>query len=228
MLVSNIKCQEKLKKSVDKWMHLQYNITCSERIGTLKTPKWRNWQTHLTQNQAGSRSCRFESGLRHQDIPRFFERGTVFYILNTLLSQNIPLGCAFRALCLTIILACAIIYCVPGVQLSLVEHLIWDQDVAGSSPVTPTKNLRVQFSGKTSAFQADVVGSIPIARSNIIWSSSSVGQSNGLLSRGSGVRIPPGSPSRKAACRLVLRAVYFFFKPKKLNKNRACTLNYTH
>ena len=29
-------------------------------------PKWRNWQTHLTQNQAGLRSCRFESGLRHQ------------------------------------------------------------------------------------------------------------------------------------------------------------------
>ena len=29
---------------------------------------------------------------------------------------------------------------------------------------------------------------------NYIWFSSSVGQSNGLLSRGSGVRIPPGSP----------------------------------
>ncbi len=28
-------------------------------------PKWRNWQTHLTQNQAFSQTCRFESGLRH-------------------------------------------------------------------------------------------------------------------------------------------------------------------
>ena len=31
---------------------------------------------------------------------------------------------------------------------------------------------------------------------NYIWFSSSVGQSNGLLSRGSGVRIPPGSPNQ--------------------------------
>ena len=138
MLVSNIKCQEKLKKSVDKWMHLQYNTTCSERIGTLKTPKWRNWQTHLTQNQAGSRSCRFESGLRHQEIPRFFERGTAF--LCKLACPLLELTqFAFKLLHLTIPQAYAIIYCVPGVQLSLVEHLIWDQDVAGSSPVTPTK-----------------------------------------------------------------------------------------
>ena len=138
MLVSKIKCQEKLKKSVDKWMHLQYNTTCSERIGTLKTPKWRNWQTHLTQNQAGSRSCRFESGLRHQEIPRFFERGTAF--LCKLACPLLELTqFAFKLLHLTIPQAYAIIYCVPGVQLSLVEHLIWDQDVAGSSPVTPTK-----------------------------------------------------------------------------------------
>ncbi len=33
------------------------------------------------------------------------------------------------------------VYCAHGgVWLSLVEHLVWDQGVAGSNPVTPTSN----------------------------------------------------------------------------------------
>ena len=44
------------------------------------------------------------------------------------------------------------------------EHLVWDQGVAGSNPVTPMY-ARVWFNGRTSAFQAENVGSIPITRS---------------------------------------------------------------
>ena len=45
------------------------------------------------------------------------------------------------------------------------EHLVWDQGVAGSNPVTSTYNqivMQVWFNGRTSAFQAEYVGSIPI------------------------------------------------------------------
>ena len=55
------------------------------------------------------------------------------------------------------------------------ERLIWDQEVAGSNPVTPIYNLiimRVQFNGRTLAFQARYVGSIPITRfvcSQLSW-----------------------------------------------------------
>ena len=52
------------------------------------------------------------------------------------------------------------------------ERLVWDQEVAGSNPVTPIEigifhisNVRVQFNGRTPAFQAGYVGSIPITRS---------------------------------------------------------------
>ena len=76
------------------------------------------------------------------------------------------------------------------------ERLVWDQEVAGSNPVTPTF-MRVQFNGRTLAFQARYVGSIPITRFDIakyhVRVHSSAGQSNGLLSRGSGVRIPLGT-----------------------------------
>ena len=45
------------------------------------------------------------------------------------------------------------------------ERLVWDQEVAGSNPVTPIcVNMRVQFNGRTPAFQAGYVGSIPITR----------------------------------------------------------------
>ena len=44
------------------------------------------------------------------------------------------------------------------------ERLVWDQEVAGSNPVTPTQYMRVQFNGRTLAFQARYVGSIPITR----------------------------------------------------------------
>ena len=48
--------------------------------------------------------------------------------------------------------------------------------------------MRVQFSGRTPAFQAGCVGSIPITRSTC--ANSSAGQSNCLLSSRSGVRVP--------------------------------------
>ena len=53
--------------------------------------------------------------------------------------------------------------------------------------------MRVQFSGRTPAFQAGHVGSIPIIRS-IFCAFSSAGQSNCLLSSRSRVRIPQGTP----------------------------------
>ena len=56
--------------------------------------------------------------------------------------------------------------------------------------------MRVQFNGRTLAFQARYVGSIPITRFSVCTERcvcSSAGQSNGLLSRGSGVRIPSGT-----------------------------------
>ena len=69
-----------------------------------------------------------------------------------------------------------IYHVVDGAWLSLVEHLVWDQGVAGSNPAAPTIIFFVlQFGLHTSAC-------------------SSVGQSNGLLSRGSGVRISSGTP----------------------------------
>jgi hypothetical protein len=67
----------------------------------------------------------------------------------------------------------------------LVARLLWEQDVAGSNPVVPTifvsceanaidaavryntvvAYMRVWFNGRTSAFQADNAGSIPVTRS---------------------------------------------------------------
>ena len=61
--------------------------------------------------------------------------------------------------------------------------------------ITFVPNVRVQFNGRIPAFQAGCVGSIPITRSIFfICACSSVGQSNCLLSSGSGVRIPPSVP----------------------------------
>ena len=54
--------------------------------------------------------------------------------------------------------------------------------------------MRVQFSGRTPAFQAGCVGSIPITRSRHTCANSSAGQSNCLLSSRSGVRVPFGAP----------------------------------
>ena len=54
--------------------------------------------------------------------------------------------------------------------------------------------VRVQFNGRIPAFQAGRVGSIPITRSILLCACSSVGQSNCLLSSGSGVRISSGAP----------------------------------
>ena len=60
--------------------------------------------------------------------------------------------------------------------------------------------MRVQFNGRMSAFQAEYPGSIPGTRSNktikcfIMCIFSSAGQSNALLRRGPGVRIPKGTP----------------------------------
>ena len=59
--------------------------------------------------------------------------------------------------------------------------------------------VRVQFIGRTPAFQAGQVGSIPITRSTFLpqnkCACSSVGQSNCLLSSRSWVRIPAGTPT---------------------------------
>ena len=35
-------------------------------------PKWRNWQTHQTQNLTLATACRFKSGLRHQKMTGAF------------------------------------------------------------------------------------------------------------------------------------------------------------
>ena len=51
---------------------------------------------------------------------------------------------------------------ITGCGSAWLERLVWDQEVAGSNPVTPTS--RVQFNGRTPAFQAGYVGSIPITR----------------------------------------------------------------
>ena len=53
-------------------------------------------------------------------------------------------------------------------------RVVWDHEVAGSIPVTPTNNhnkwlkfsMRVSYIGNTPAFQAGKVGSIPTTRSN--------------------------------------------------------------
>ena len=55
-----------------------------------------------------------------------------------------------------------ILYIFFGTQLSLVEHLVWDQRVTGSNPAVPTINKQVQFNGRTPAFQAGYAGSIPV------------------------------------------------------------------
>ncbi len=56
-------------------------------------------------------------------------------------------------------------YYVPGCGSAWLERLVWDQEVAGSNPVTPIAIVRVWFNGRTPAFQAGYVGSIPITRS---------------------------------------------------------------
>jgi hypothetical protein len=69
----------------------------------------------------------------------------------------------------------------------LVAHLLWEQGVASSSPATPTK---------------------------IQCLSSSAGQSNRLLSGGSGVRIPPGTPKNSqdtARCLFFLKNILNLF-----------------
>ena len=70
--------------------------------------------------------------------------------------------------------------------------------------------MQMQFSGRTSAFQADRVGSIPIICSTC--ANSSAGQSNCLLSSRSGVRVPFGAPnlqtlqsSRCSVCKFIYR-----------------------
>ena len=55
--------------------------------------------------------------------------------------------------------------CSMGNQLSWLERLACTEEVKGSSPSFST--MRMQFNGRTSAFQADHVGSIPIIRSII-------------------------------------------------------------
>ena len=53
---------------------------------------------------------------------------------------------------------------VTGCGSAWLERLVWDQEVAGSNPVTPIAIVRVWFNGRTPAFQAGYVGSIPITR----------------------------------------------------------------
>ena len=47
----------------------------------------------------------------------------------------------------------------------MVARMVWDHEVAGSRPVTPT-NMQVSYIGNTPAFQAGKVGSIPTTCSN--------------------------------------------------------------
>ena len=71
-------------------------------------------------------------------------------------------------------------------------------DIRGFDPLQPPHNRlhqRVQFNGKTSAFQADVVGSIPITRSIIFYYSTvAQWQSYRLLTDRSQVRVLPVEP----------------------------------
>ena len=52
----------------------------------------------------------------------------------------------------------------------MVARMVWDHEVAGSRPVTPT-SMRVSYIGNTPAFQAGKVGSIPTTRSISVFSS---------------------------------------------------------
>ena len=77
----------------------RYGIIVIVPLRNTESPKWRNWQTHLTQNQAGLRSCRFESGLRHQRIYGFRDFSEAFYFC-----QNSCENCYFPAVFLWIFL----------------------------------------------------------------------------------------------------------------------------
>ena len=63
---------------------------------------------------------------------------------------------------------------ISGAWRSPVAHLLWEQGVGGSNPLAPTFSDRPTRSFRTCAC-------------------SSVGESNGFLIRGSGVRFPPGA-----------------------------------
>ena len=76
------------------------------------------------------------------------------------------------------------------------EHLLWEQGVAGSNPVTPTIFMFISagvVQWQNTSLPSQIRGfdsHHPLDNFCHICVRSSVGQSNGLLSRGSGVRIP--------------------------------------
>src|SRR5258705_13198685 len=66
---------------------------------------------------------------------------------------------------------------------AVVAHLLWGQAVGGSNPPSPTGysgrcNMRASFNGRTSLFQGDDAGSIPVARSGLLSSNPAGGQSS--------------------------------------------------
>ncbi len=75
-------------------------------------------------------------------------------------------------------------------------HLLWEQGVEGSNPFAPTSGTGAGIAqlARAMAFQAVGRGFESRFPLQITGACSSVGQSNGLLSRGSRVRILPGAP----------------------------------
>ncbi len=75
-------------------------------------------------------------------------------------------------------------------------HLLWEQGVEGSNPFAPTSrsNAGIAQLARAMAFQAVGRGFESRFPLHFSGACSSVGQSNGLLSRGSRVRILPGAP----------------------------------
>ena len=75
-------------------------------------------------------------------------------------------------------------------------HLLWEQGVEGSNPFAPTIETGAGIAQLARAMAFQAVGRGFESRFPLHFSGacSSVGQSNGLLSRGSRVRILPGAP----------------------------------
>ena len=87
-------------------------------------------------------------------------------------------------------------YRISGRSAVWLAHLLWEQGVEGSNPFAPTSRNRCGNSsaGRAMAFQAVGRGFESRFPLQYTGACSSVGQSNGLLSRGSRVRILPGAP----------------------------------
>ena len=106
------------------------------------------------------------------------------------------------------------------------EHLVWDQGVAGSNPVTSIQFhiMQVWFNGRTSAFQAEYVGSIPITcsikylRINLRYFFRAA-LTLTLVSQGFGLRSAPvGAKPTSTGRRVPHHLLYFFCLNASVNR----------